>query len=221
MTMAANQKPPVDWLAIEKAYRAGILSVRAVALDAGVTEAAIRKRAKRDLWTRDLSEQIRQRADELVLADAVRTPSTQLTPEMECELVEDGAELQRRVRRGHQQDIGRLRAVFANLLEMIRVASSEQGQALIRQLIESANPPVEGETEWAALRRTTRIKRKLESVLGLTSRVESAKKLTEMLEKLVRLEREAYGIKDEEAKTSEFEDLLAKVYAEMPRPAPH
>ena len=48
-----EEKKFVDWVAIEKHYRAGLKSVRAVASMFGVTEAAIRKRSKRDGWTRE------------------------------------------------------------------------------------------------------------------------------------------------------------------------
>jgi predicted transcriptional regulator len=43
----------LDWTAIKGHYLAGQRSVRSIAVEFGITETAIRKRAKRDGWTRD------------------------------------------------------------------------------------------------------------------------------------------------------------------------
>ncbi len=47
-----DEKKPVDWAEIERDYRSSSMSVREIARWYGITEAAIRKRAKRDGWTR-------------------------------------------------------------------------------------------------------------------------------------------------------------------------
>jgi len=49
-----------DWEAIETAYRAGALSLREIGAQYGVTEGAIRKRAKRDGWVRKGGTQVRK-----------------------------------------------------------------------------------------------------------------------------------------------------------------
>lgn len=48
-----------DWEAIESAYRAGSLSVRAIADTYGTSESTIRSRAKKHGWQRDLTEQVK------------------------------------------------------------------------------------------------------------------------------------------------------------------
>lgn len=47
-----DEKKPVDWVEIERDYRTSPMSVREIARWYGITEAAIRKRAKRDGWAR-------------------------------------------------------------------------------------------------------------------------------------------------------------------------
>lgn len=47
-----TEKKPVDWAEIERDYRSSSMSVREIARWYGITEAAIRKRAKRDGWER-------------------------------------------------------------------------------------------------------------------------------------------------------------------------
>lgn len=46
-------RPVADWVAIEGAYRSGHGSLREIAGEHGLTEGAIRKRAKRGGWLRD------------------------------------------------------------------------------------------------------------------------------------------------------------------------
>lgn len=49
-----------DWEAIESAYRAGVLSLRDIGDKYGVTEGAIRKRAKKFEWVRKTGTQVRK-----------------------------------------------------------------------------------------------------------------------------------------------------------------
>lgn len=49
-----------DWEAIESAYRAGVLSLREIGAQYGVTEGAIRKRAKKFDWVRKGGTQVRK-----------------------------------------------------------------------------------------------------------------------------------------------------------------
>lgn len=49
-----------DWEAIESAYRAGVLSLRDIGDKYGVTEGAIRKRAKKLGWVRNSGTQVRK-----------------------------------------------------------------------------------------------------------------------------------------------------------------
>lgn len=58
--MAARLR--VDWEAIERDYRAGLLSVREIARNHGCSHAPIIKRASENKWSRDLSEKVRREA---------------------------------------------------------------------------------------------------------------------------------------------------------------
>ena len=68
-----TEKRNVDWDAIERDYRAGVLSLREIGASQSVTEGAIRKRAKRDGWSRDLGARIQAKADDLVRKQLVRS----------------------------------------------------------------------------------------------------------------------------------------------------
>lgn len=212
MTDQKPAKAEIDWELAERHYRAGILSLRQIADECGITEGAVRKRAKKDQWTRNLSAKIQQRAEEKVRKAAVRIPSTQLTPVSEKQVVEENAELQYRIRMEHRQDIGRTRKLFQALLGEVEAASSIEGQGLINQLFQLLNDEPDPDSADADRKRYDAMRKKLELVLSTTGRIDSAKKLTEMLEKLVKLEREAFGIITEaEGKGGSVDDLLAKM----------
>ena len=63
-----------DWEAIERAYRAGSLSIRAIAERYGTSESTIRSRASRNGWQRDLTEQVKA-ATKTKLSRKVSQPS--------------------------------------------------------------------------------------------------------------------------------------------------
>lgn len=75
----------VDWLIVEKDYRAGIKNLRQIGQENGITEGAIRKRAKRDGWTRDLAARIQAKAEDLVRKEEVRKASTQTSLDVPTE----------------------------------------------------------------------------------------------------------------------------------------
>lgn len=73
---STQDKSLPNWEAIERDYRVGVRAVTAIAQEHGITEGAIRKRAKRDGWVRDLNAKVRAKADELVRKAEVRTQGT-------------------------------------------------------------------------------------------------------------------------------------------------
>ncbi|MNK86991.1 hypothetical protein D3C87_1069170 [compost metagenome] len=60
-----SKKSGADWPVIEADYRAGIKSLRQIASQQGVSEGAIRKRAKKEDWQRDLAAKIQAKAEAL------------------------------------------------------------------------------------------------------------------------------------------------------------
>lgn len=63
-----QDKRQVDWKAIERDYRAGIKTLRAIADEHSITHPAVSKRAKRDGWERDV-------IDRSVVKEKVVVPS--------------------------------------------------------------------------------------------------------------------------------------------------
>jgi len=103
-----------DWEAIERAYRAGALSIRTIAERNGISDTAIRKKAKAAGWARDLSEQVRKEVRNKLVRGEVRDDQC-ANPERDAEIIEEAAVEGATVVRSHRRDI-RKATNLANLL---------------------------------------------------------------------------------------------------------
>lgn len=123
--MAKDDKPRADWEAIEREYRAGQISLRAIATAHGITEGAIRKRAKAESWQRALAGKVR----EAVREKLVRTDGTQdgTHPQRasDAEIVEGAAIRGLNVITSHRKDLQQLHGLKRILAE--RLSTYMQG----------------------------------------------------------------------------------------------
>ncbi|APC18166.1 hypothetical protein BLL42_21465 [Pseudomonas frederiksbergensis] len=103
-----------DWEAIERAYRAGSLSVRAIAEEAGVSHVAIAKRAKKEGWARDLTDKVRAAAKRKV-TNAVTTESYQDALVTEEEIIEEASDKVASVVLAHRVDLAQWRNIANKL----------------------------------------------------------------------------------------------------------
>ena len=110
-------------------------------------------------------------------------------------MVEVNAQLQYRIRLEHRQDIQRTRKLFQALLseQEALVLPIAPGMTLIEQLMLATEPPPEAGTAEVA-RRAEHAHKLAARLTSGPGRIESARKLTGLLEVLIRLEREAFGI---------------------------
>ncbi|CAM7461694.1 hypothetical protein [Morganella morganii] len=189
-----------DWEAIESDYRAGVMSLREIASQHDISEGAIRKRAKRDDWSRDLNAKIKARSDDMVRKQEVRRQVRTETTLSERVLIEATAEVITNVRMEHRGDIRRAREL-ANVLfdelsaECADVAALEKlGELMIE-------PDDNGRDKLSEI---------YHAVISLPERVKSAKALSETLKNLIGLERQAYGLDDMQPNktASQLSDLM-------------
>ncbi len=110
-------KSDTDWEAIERDYRCGVMSLKAIGSAHGVSDAGIIKHARKEGWSRDLRAKIRAKADAKVSADAVSAEVRTLTKVSENQIVEANAELQVRIRREQRGDIQRMRALVVRFIK--------------------------------------------------------------------------------------------------------
>lgn len=197
----------VDWEAVELRYRTGTESLRSIGTAFGITEGAIRQRAKKESWSRDLTARVKQATEAVVLRRAathdVRNERTAIAVE---------AEMRADVILRHRGDITRLRNLFCLQLADVEAASTTEGRDVMAKLIAEASP-VEGETEQTAGMRRANARKSLDRLLSMSDRIDAAKRLTEMLEKLIRMERESFGMKSDEG--PDMDNPVASLLADL------
>lgn len=188
MTEQAKAKRlAVDWEAVEREYRAGIRSLRDIAGEFGCTETAIRKRAKRDEWERDLSAKVAAKAESLVRKNEVRKEVRTEAAISEREQITVSAQMLADKVLNQREDIKQARAIvqrlwaivdaelnhpveFADLGELMR-APDEFGQDKLNDMYRAA--------------------------IGLPQQVKNVKLLADSLKVLIELERKVLRIKDD------------------------
>lgn len=184
----SEAKPAPDWERIEQDYRSGLLSLREIASPYKVTEGAIRKRAKANGWVRDLTAKIQAKADELVRKEEVRTEYASggvRVPEGEKATIDVGGQVLATVRLSQRKDIRRFRSLADKLLGELEASTDNA------ELFEQLGEMLRKEDDKGA----DRMNDLYHKVISLPGRVDSLKKLSEVLRILIDKEREAYGMK--------------------------
>jgi hypothetical protein len=197
-----TEEKVIDWAAIEKDYRAGLKSLRSIAAKNLVTEGAIRKRAKRDGWERDLAERIKARADELVRKATVRTVVRTESAVSERVLVEVNAQVQTDIVLAHRTDIQRSRKLAMTLMRELEW-QTDQIELLEQFATIMADPDEKGQDRRNELYR---------KIISLPSRASSMKTMADALKTLIGLERQAFGLDTlEENNNTGVESVIARV----------
>ncbi|HCR3195068.1 TPA: hypothetical protein ON497_001078 [Morganella morganii] len=189
-----------DWEAIESAYRAGVMSLREIASQHDISEGAIRKRAKRDDWSRDLNAKIKARSDDMVRKQEVRSQVRSETALSERVLIEATAEVITNVRMEHRGDIRRARELANVLFDELSAECADV--AALEKLSELMIEPDDNGRD--------KLNELYHAVISLPERVKSAKALSETLKNLIGLERQAYGLDDMQPNktASQLSDLM-------------
>lgn len=164
-----STKVKPDWEAINREYRAGVLSVREIARAAGIDHALIIRRAKKfpEQWQRDLTKRVRAAVVRKVAATVVTTDSVTTAGDEES-IIEAASN------RGLQLHL--LHQGTAAKLSMIEAALSEELQGL-----QAKKRKVKGE----------------DKPVALSTKVTIYLALVTATEKRIRIERQAYGLSED------------------------
>ncbi len=195
-----GSKQAFDWEAIERDYRAGLLSIREIAGRHGCTHTAIGKRAKAEGWGRDLKAKIRAKADALVSKREVSIEVASKSAETERQIIEANAEAIVSIRMGHRSDIRRSRELTNKLLDELEGLTDNR--ELFEQLGELMHSPDD-----KGMDRLNDLYRK---VVELPNRTKVMKDLAETLKTLITLERQAYNL-DEQEHEEPYEERLKRL----------
>ncbi|MBN9448275.1 MAG: hypothetical protein J0I67_15400 [Bosea sp.] len=174
-----------DWEAIEREFRAGQLSTREIARQHGLSDTAIRKKARAEDWDRDLSDKVRQQARAKLVRDAGSQQGSQERRANETQTVEAAALRQVEVVRQHRHAIGRGRDLTLRLLDELDATTTHVGE--LEEMIED-----ETAGDKSPMRRNAMLK-----AVGLPSRAGVIKDLSAAAKNWVALERQAFSIDDD------------------------
>ena len=171
----------IDWEAIEADYRVGYISVNQLAKNHGIIEGAIRKKAQKGNWPKDLSAKIKAAADRKVLiaqnnkvrnTDEVRTI---LFEDNEIALVDRASTLQAEKIEEHIKSLEELHSMAEKLGSKFSV------------MIDSAADSKD-----------------------IASATQTFKSYVETQGRIITLDRQVYNIEDKSEKSDTFEDWLRK-----------
>ena len=176
-----NNKPDCDWEEIERLYRADLRTNAQLARDFDVHATTITRRAKKHAWKRDLKHRIKERANALVQERAVKVL------ESDDQTIEENAQLTANVRLSHRQDIGDARSIAMTLLDDLKAQIGTDNRARLEDLfIAALKANAIDESALEAYERVT----------SVSSHIKSMKEWSEVMTKLITLERQAYGLDD-------------------------
>lgn len=181
-------KGATDWEGIEREYRAGQLSVSEIGRQYGVSHTAINKRSKRDKWTRDLTERVRQEVSARLVSEGVSDTGAR-------ETVKEAAERAVALVREHRADIKVNREAATKLLKDLHDAIDNRDEIL--EAIEEATEAHEG-VEETKTQEQARLKRRARmlAAVALPSHAQVASQLATTLKTLIPLERQAFNLQD-------------------------
>jgi hypothetical protein len=215
INMSDRAEKNIDWLSIERDYRCAVKSLRAIAAEHGVTEGAIRKRAKRDAWERDLAPKIKAKADDMVRKAVVRNVVRTESAVSERVLVEVNAKVQSDIILAHRTSIERARRLAMTLMEELQIATGDN--SLLCELGTLLFSPDQNGMD--------RLNDLYTKIIAMPARIDAMKKLSDTLKVLIALEREAFSIDRKEADANGgIEAVIRRVHEkcdESQSPMPH
>lgn len=177
-----------DWERIEQLYRAGVLSLREIAIACpGSNHMAIARRAKKLGWTQDLAAKIKAKAEDLVTRQLVTESVTADRSVTDRSVIDANAQAIVNVRLGHRTDISRSRRIANKLLDELESLTDEHGtiKELIQHLKEGDYEDGDAMADMLSL---------TGKIAALPSRSKTLKELSETLKTLILLERQAYNL---------------------------
>lgn len=203
----SEEKKSYDWAQIELDYRAGIKSLRQIASEQGCSDTAIRKKAKREEWTRDLKAKIQAKADELVRNEVVRTSvridSTKPLNATEKQTVEANANHVAAIRISHRKDIAHAKTLCMRLFDELAEMIGTEQIGLLQDLGEMMRKENDKGVD--------KLNDLYHKVIDMPNRVNSMRGLSSSLETLIKLEVDANGLNQKEETVDALGQLLNKI----------
>lgn len=190
-----------DWEAIERDYRTGQFTLKELEAKHGAGFADISRRAKKEGWTKDLRDAVRQATSAALIAETAKAVTSQAQRET-TNVVLAAAEVNRQVLAQHLGELEETRNVAKALLAEIgfQTASPE----VLVQIAERLNDDADDAQKQAA-------RKALRDALNVHGRIASAQKLADTFLKIQQGERRALNLDEPSEKPKDPPPSLADV----------
>lgn len=193
MAVAKNK---IDWEALEREYRADVMSNVALAKKYSCAESSIRKRAKKYGWTKDLTKKVRERASAKLARVSVRTSNAQ----EDEKAIEEAAQVTVNVVLGHRQDLKQGRDICRLMLEELQDGTKHR--VLIDEIVEQAAD----EEGWSDKARAA-----AQRAISLPSRSGVLRDLAQAMHKFQAMERTAFNIDENGQRADPLAELISAI----------
>ena len=193
-----EKRQKIDYDRIERGWRAGILSPRQLAAayeeETGqkVSHAAIIKHFTKLGIPRNLAEKIKAKSDAMVTQAMVTEQVTPVTIKRDQEIIEDAATQLTYVRLNQRKDIQRSRKIAMSLFDELEMMVGQENVKLLEMLGELMYSPDDKGND--------KVNDLYMKIISMPGRVKSMKDLSDTLKTLIALERQAFGLDDENNK---------------------
>ena len=187
----------VDWEAVEREYRVGLLSLSEIGGLHGVAKSRISVVARRDGWQRDLSKRIQLKADALVNAAAVNAGVNARRRVEDGQTVAAVATLRATVLLREREYVdGMLRLQKKLVAELVALTDNAPSLAALGEALREQS--VRGQDKRHDL---------YMHVIGLPQRIKATKDLADMQKTTIDLEGRLFGISGGETAAGTIKDL--------------
>lgn len=194
----ARAAKAADWDAIERDYRTGRFTFRELETKHGVPNSTIMRRAKREGWSADLSNAVRQ-ATNAALIQAQVAEKCSDAQQNAAETVLAAAEVNKQVILGHRKHVASAIGLVTELMEELRLlGSAKEDLERLAEIVGGEDPD--------------EMLRTIRKVTSVHTKASTVKTLADAIDKLVRAERLAFGIDDESGKPPKGDERPANKY---------
>lgn len=209
----SEEKKVADWELIERHYRAGIKTLRQIGQEYGVSHTAVKQRAMKFGWTRDLTEKIQQEAQTLVTAKVVsKALSNSLSKDRllsDAQTIQAYSEVVASVEMTQRSDIElALNISRSQMLELTALSNPDFADDLSRlaELMDQGGEDDSGKA------RTDKLNELYRYVISLPGRVKMAKEIAGAHGVYIPVQRKVFKLDgDERSNASAYEEMLKMI----------
>lgn len=187
-----STRKKVDWDAVERDYRTGKFTLRELEAKHGVDNAQIARRKKKDGWNQDLSVAVRQATNAMLMTEIVSKEVSDAQQSISKTVIA-AAEVNKQVVLGHRTNLKRITAVAGTLMAQIEQAALQMPE--LSEVIEMVRNPDENGMD--------RANDALRKAMARPALVDDLKKLAEINERVIKGERQAFGLDDAQGDSDE------------------